>query len=83
MDKVLPFGLSSSPLLLNCLAEVLAFIAHPNFNIEDLLHYLDDYLLIQPNSSLPKAFTTFSTLSSVFKGFGIPLAEGNNDIFGD
>ena len=80
VDKVLPFGLHSSPFLFNRLAEALAFIAYHNCHIKDLLHYLDDYLLIQPSSSLSKASTTFSTLLSVFTGLGIPLAEGDDKI---
>ena len=73
-------GLRSSPFLFNCLAEALAFIAYHNFHIKDLLHYLDDYFLIQPSSSLSKASTTFSTLLSVFTGLEIPLAEGDDKI---
>ena len=80
VDKVLPFGLRSSPFLFNRLAEALAFIAYHNFHIKDLLHYQNDYLLIQPSSSLSKASTTFSTLLSVFTGLGIPLAEGDDKI---
>ena len=80
VDNILPFGLRSSPFLFNRLAEALAFITYHNFHVKDLLHYLDDYLLIQPSFSLSKAFTTFRTLLSVFTGLGIPLAEGDDKI---
>ena len=41
IDKVLPFGLRSSPFLFNQFADALAWIASSNYGVQDLLHYLE------------------------------------------
>ena len=43
LDKYLPFGLRSSPFLFNQLAEALEWILIHNYEIANLIHYLDDF----------------------------------------
>ena len=80
VDKVLPFGLRSSPFIFNRLAEALTYIAQHNYLIVDLLHYLDDFLLIQPSSSPEVAATKFEALVALFTRLGVPLAQGADKI---
>ena len=78
IDKVLPFGLRSSPYLFNRLADAIAWIAEHNFDVVDLLHYLDDFLLVQAPS--PNALLKFKTLVAVFDMLNIPLADGEDKV---
>ena len=55
VDKVLPFGLRSSPFLFNRLADAVVWISTHNFDINDLLHYLDDFFQVQ--SPIPVHFS--------------------------
>lgn len=80
IDKVLPFGLRSSPYLFNRLADALNYIAEHNHNIRDLLHYLDDYLLIQPRMPAALADEKFKALLALFRRLGVPLASGDDKI---
>ena len=80
VDTVLPFGLRSSPYLFNQLADTLNYIAELNYGLKDLLHYLDDFLLVQPAFHPSHAQVQFETLLRVFKRLGIPLAEGPDKI---
>ena len=47
-DTCLPFGLRSAPYLFNQYAEALAWILYNNYNLSNLIHYLDDYFLAGP-----------------------------------
>ena len=47
IDGCLPFGLRSAPKLFNILADLLCWIAQQH-GISQILHYLDDFLLIGP-----------------------------------
>jgi len=48
VDKVLPFGLRSSPALFNQLADAVCWILRNNYAVKHLEHYLDDYINIAP-----------------------------------
>ena len=50
VNLFLPFGLCSSPAILNLYANALEFAMWAN-NISDLLHYLDDYFMAGPTGS--------------------------------
>ena len=78
VDKVLPFGLRSSPFLFNRLADAVAWIAVNNYDIVDLLHYLDDFFHDQPPNSA--AMLKFKTLLAVFDMLNIPLADGEDKV---
>ena len=75
VQKVLPFGLQSSPFLFSRLADALAYVAETNYGVRDLLYYLDDYFLVQP-AAAPLTQRKFQALSSLFRQLGIPLAKG-------
>ena len=51
MDLFLPFGLHSSPALLNKCTDALQYTMKSN-KVHDLLHYLDDYFTIGPPHSV-------------------------------
>ena len=48
IDLCLPFGLRSSPYLFNNLADAFEWLLKSNYRIQDLMHYLDDYLMVGP-----------------------------------
>ena len=73
VDLRLPFGLRSSPYLFNRLADAFQWILTHNYNIQDLMHYLDDYFTVgPPNSSL--CANNVRTIVHVAPNVGIPLA---------
>ena len=45
-DKVLPFGLCSSPAIFNKFAEAVCWILRNEYNLPGLEHYLDDFLAL-------------------------------------
>ena len=51
VDKQLPFGLRSAPFLFNQLAMALHWILTNNCSIPHLVHYLDDFLILEPSLS--------------------------------
>ena len=73
VDLRLPFGLRSSQYLFNRLADAFQWILTHNYNIQDLMHYLDDYFTVgPPNSSL--CANNVRTIVHVASTVGIPLA---------
>ena len=51
IDTCLPFGLHSAPCIFNHLATAIHWILQNNYNVQFLLHYLDDFLTAgSPNS---------------------------------
>ena len=51
-DKVLPFGLRSAPFIFNEVAEAFQWICAHHLSIEDMLHLLDDFLVLGPPKSV-------------------------------
>ncbi|XP_020898616.1 uncharacterized protein LOC110237372 [Exaiptasia diaphana] len=72
VDLVLPFGLRSAPFIFNSIANAVEWILRSNYGIDDILHYLDDFVLAGPpnsNSCANKlAIATFETAQ-----LGFPL----------
>ena len=73
-DRVLPFGLRSSPAIFNSVAEAVEWVIKHHFSIESLLHYLDDYLNIT-GSSQSIAQHQLAIILDVFCYLGIPIAD--------
>lgn len=48
IDLALPFGLRSAPAIFNTLADLFEWSLQHNYNVADLLHYLDDYFTLGP-----------------------------------
>ena len=75
VDLALPFGLRSAPFIFNSVADLVEWILKTNHSIQDLLHYLDDYITAGPADSrqceinLNKAIAVCSRL-------GLPLHPG-------
>ena len=51
VDLALPFGLRSAPFIFNSVADLVEWILKTNHSIQDLLHYLDDYITAGPADS--------------------------------
>ena len=51
-DKVLPFGLRSAPFIFNEVAEAFQWICAHHLSIEDMLHLLNDFLVLGPPKSV-------------------------------
>ena len=51
IDLALPFGLRSAPAIFNSLADLFHWCLVNNWNVLDLLHYLDDYFTLGPPNS--------------------------------
>ena len=71
-DVVLPFGGRSSPFIFNNFADVLAWIFLNHISIEDLLHYLDDFLTANKFFHVCQEYVT--AICNLCKILGVPLA---------
>ena len=72
MDLALPFGLGSASAIFNSVADVVQWILVNNYGIDDLLHYLDDFILAAPaNSSICASNLHVAVL--VVARLGLPL----------
>ena len=78
VDLRLPFGLISSPFLFNCLADTFEWVLKNNYNIQDLMHYLDDYFIVAPANSTVCA-DNVQTIVRLASQVGIPLAPDKLD----
>ena len=72
-DTCLPFGLRSAPYLFNQYAEALQWILQHNYQVADLIHYLDDYFVAGPPDS-PTCAEHLQQLLHVCSRLGIPVA---------
>ena len=80
-ECVLPFGLWTTPFLLNLFAEVFHWILEEEFKLQGLrasiIHYLDDFLMIlPPNSQLERYTTIFTRLCYEV---GLRIKESKNE----
>ena len=74
----LPFGFHSSPFLFNGLANASEWIHKNNYNIQALMHYLDDYFTDDPPSS-PLCGSQVQTMVNTTDHLDIPLAPDMTD----
>ena len=73
LDLALPFGLRSAPAIFNSLADLFHWCLVNNWNVLDLLHYLDDYFTLGP----PLSDICASRLKAIDQAateIGIPLS---------
>ena len=68
----LVFGSRSSPKIFDQLSSTICWIVQNNYNIEHILHLLDDFLILEPEHANAKK--TMDTIISIFEKLGIPLA---------
>ena len=73
VDTCLPFGLRSAPALFNHYAEALDWIMANNYGAQ-LLHYLDDFLLVGPPGK-DTCQEAMSRMLTVCDQLGIPVAS--------
>lgn len=48
VDLALPFGLRSAPYIFNAVASMVNWILVNNYNVTNLVHYLDDFIMVGP-----------------------------------
>ena len=73
IDTCLPFGLRSAPYLFNQFASALHWILQNNYGMSHLIHYLDDYLLMDIPQS-PRCGHHVSIFLYTCHRLGIPVA---------
>lgn len=72
VDLALPFGLRSAPFIFNGVADMVEWILINNYELEDLVHYLDDFILAGPPDTL-RCHRDLTTALNVCKQLGLPL----------
>ena len=72
VDKCLPFGLRSSPALFNKLANALEWILHNNYNVERIIHYLDDFFTAGPPNSY-SCQHNMDAMAQAYAAINIPI----------
>ena len=70
VDTRLPFGLRSAPKIFNAVADALHWIM-THKGIQNMIHYLDDFLMIEPPASKGHALSTALT---IWESLGAPVA---------
>ena len=73
-ERVLPFGLRSSPFIFDRVASAIEWIIRNHFSISDLLHYLDDFLCVSPGHKV-LATKQRDIIVNAFQLLQVPLAE--------
>ena len=73
IDTRLPFGLRSSPGIFNRFADAVCWILNFIFQLPNLIHYSDDFLLVNP-PDMQTAQQQKDSLLHGFKYLGIPIA---------
>ena len=73
IDTVLPFGLRSSPGIFNQFADLVCWIMHFVFALQQLVHYSDDFLLVSCTEP-GLANKDLAQLCAAFEELHIPLA---------
>lgn len=72
VDLTLPFGLRSAPYIFNSVASMVEWILLNNYQVSDLVHYLDDFITVgAPDSN--QCQTNLSKALAVCKMLGLPL----------
>ena len=73
----LVFGSRSSPKIFDYLSQAICWIAQNNYDIQDVLHLLDDFLVVTPKHA--KASATKVTFLDLFQSLGVPTAPHKTD----
>ena len=73
-ERVLPFGLRSSPFIFDKVATAIEWIVKHHFSVQQFFHYLDDFLVVSP-SSYGLAQHEHDIVIQAFKYLAVPLAE--------
>ena len=72
VDTALPIGLRSGPKLFNAVADAVEWILQ-QAGVVDIIHYLDDFLLVGAPGS-PECAESLAKLLELFKELGLPVA---------
>ena len=75
VDLALPFGLRSASHIFNSVAEMVEWILVNNYQIPDLLHYLDNFIAAGPPDS-PQCALNLSAALGVCECLGLALHPG-------
>ena len=75
VDLALPFGLRSAPYTFNSVADMVEWIILNKYNVTDLMHYLDDFLMVGPAGSDQCALNLQISLA-VCRSLGLPPHPG-------
>ena len=73
IDRALPFGLRSAPLIFTAFADAIAWILYSR-GIHFLIHYLDDFLLFVPPGST-EGQQVLSIVLDTLATLGVPIAN--------
>ena len=74
VDAALPFGLRSVPKIFTCVANVLEWMMLREQGVQQVLHYLDDFLIVAP-PHLNQGQADLRRLLQLFERLGVPVAE--------
>lgn len=72
VDLVLPFGLRSAPYIFDSVASLVEWIIKNNYHVDNIVHYLDDFILAGPPNST-NCLSAMNTSMSICTGLGLPL----------
>ncbi len=80
-EKSIPFGLRSGPFIFNQLAEAIEWILRYNCGISYVVHFLDDFLIMEPKrgatqSSNSDCVFSLHSMLLAFNSLNIPLSAG-------
>ena len=77
-DSCLPFGASSSCAIFEAFSSALEWAAKCKFNIEHIVHILDDFLIFEPphNNQCNKKLSTFLTMCSELR---VPIKQDKTE----
>ena len=76
IDLALPFGLRSTPHIFNSLAEIVEWILVNNYQIPNLLHYLDDFITAGPPDSPSSVCPQFENCTKDVRVLGFTSPSG-------
>ena len=73
VDLALPFGLRSAPAIFSTFATIFKWTLTTNYQVKDLIHYLDDYFTLGPAGS-DHCAQALTTIQLAANDLGVPLA---------
>ena len=72
VDLALPFGLRSAPFIFNAVASMLEWILTNNYQVSNMVHYLDDFIMAGPPNSVVCAANLAESRQACAE-LGVPL----------